>query len=291
MTDTPLSLRGDAETLAAPFPALLAAADQLAATVQMGEHGRRRAGAGDTFWQYRPAQPHDARRHIDWRRSARSDAQFVRETEWQVAQSVMLWVDNAASMGFSSHANLPTKSHRARLLALATAILLHKGGERVGLTGNTLPPRRGDAHLRHMAELLCRDEQGEYGAPDASGLPRHARALFFSDFLGDFDVIEAAVTKAAENDTHGALVQVLDPTEESFPFQGRTIFESMGGGLTHETLKASDLRDRYLERLAQRKDQLATLARHTGWHLHSHHTDQSAATALLWAFTALEQTR
>ena len=41
----------------------------------------------------------------------------------------------------------------------------------------------------------------------------------------------------------GVLLQVLDPSEEQFPFKGRTIFESMGGTLTHETLKANDLRD------------------------------------------------
>ena len=41
------TLRHDGEALAAGFPGLLAEASQLAATINMGTHGRRRAGPGD----------------------------------------------------------------------------------------------------------------------------------------------------------------------------------------------------------------------------------------------------
>jgi len=283
----PLTLRTGAEALAAPLPPLMAEAEHLAASVLLGDHGRRRAGLGDTFWQYRPAQPHDEARSIDWRRSGRADGAFVQDKEWQIAQSVSLWVDQSASMTFTSSTELPSKGHRARTLALASAILLIRGGERVGLPG--LPPRRGKAQLDRMSELLSEDEAGDYGAPQAQGMLAHSRALFISDFLGDITAIEAALTQAADNGVHGALLQVLDPQEEAFPFQGRTVFESMTGGLRHETLKARDLRDRYLDRLAERKDRLAGLARLTGWQFNSHHTGDSAAAALLWTFGALER--
>lgn len=284
-----LSLRSRAETLAAPFPALLAEADQLAATVMVGDHGRRRAGAGDTFWQYRPAQNHDGMRSIDWRRSARSDAQFVQDKEWQIAQSVLLWVDQSASMSFTSLKDGTTKASRARTLALAAAILLLRGGERVGLTGDLLPPRRGENQITQLAALLSQDHTEDFGTPVADGMPPHSRAVFISDFMGDLAGIESAMAKAADRDVRGALVQILDPTEEAFPFDGRTIFESMSGTMRHETLKARDLRDRYLERLAQRKDRLATLARTTGWQFHTHHTDSAASAALLWTYSALER--
>lgn len=288
MTD-PLALRSRAETLAAPLPALLAEAEHLATTVLLGEHGRRRAGTGDTFWQYRPAQPHDAARSIDWRRSARSDANFVQDKEWQIAQSVILWVDQAASMAFSSDANLPSKAARARTLGLACAILLIRGGERVGLTGLRLPPRRGEAQLMQMAQLLSQQDDTDYGAPEAQGMLPHSRALFISDFLGDLQPVEDALLRAADRGVRGALLQVLDPQEEAFPFDGRTIFESMSGSLRHETLKAGDLRARYLDRLAERKDRLQHLARTTGWQFQTHHTGQSAANALLWLYNALER--
>ena len=125
------ALRSSAEALAAPLPPLLAAAEHLAANVILGEHGRRRSGLGDEFWQYRPLHSGDESRTIDWRRSARSDALFVREKEWQAAQSVLMWVDRAKAMTFSSDKRLPSKGERSATVSLALAVLLIRGGERV----------------------------------------------------------------------------------------------------------------------------------------------------------------
>jgi uncharacterized protein (DUF58 family) len=283
------NLRASAAALASPLPPLLAAAEHLAVTVLLGEHGRRRAGMGDTFWQYRPAMATDEARTIDWRRSARSDTAFVQDKEWQIAQSVVIWVDQAASMRFASDKDLASKADRARVLALALAILLLRGGERVGLAGHGLPPRRGEAQLLRMAEALSKDDGTDYGTPETEGMLPHSRALFVSDFMGDIAGVEDALTRAADRGVRGAICQVLDPQEEAFPFDGRTIFESMTGSLRHETLKARDLRDRYLMRLAERKDRLAHLARTTGWQFATHHTGTPATTALLWLFGALER--
>ncbi|WP_323784079.1 DUF58 domain-containing protein [Thalassovita sp.] len=288
MTLTP-PLRARAEEQAASLPPLLARAEHLAGTVLLGEHGRRRAGMGDDFWQYRPVQPGDSRRMIDWRRSARGDAQYVREREWQIAQSVMLWVDQAASMRFASHNDLPEKADRARLLALAVAILLVRGGERVGLTGTLLPPRRGNNQILRLAEFLALDEPADYGVPEARAMIPQARAVFLSDFMGDIDAVRQALTKAADRGVRGILLQVLDPSEEAFPFQGRTIFESVGGTVSHETLKAGELRDRYLQRLERRKADLAGLCAVTGWQFHTHHTSDSAQVSLLWLWHALNR--
>lgn len=290
MTETrALPLRARAEGEAARLPPLLARAEQLAGTALLGEHGRRRAGMGHDFWQYRLMQPGDSRRHIDWRRSARGDVEFVRQHEWQIAQSVMLWVDDAASMRFSSDRNLPEKSDRARLLSLALAVLLTRAGERVGLAGHGLPPRRGGAQIARMAEALSREGGADYGHPDTSGLPSHGRALFMSDFLGDISELHTAQTDMADRGVRGVLCQVLDPAEEAFPYRGRTIFESVGGTLAHETLKASELRDRYLERLADRKDELTRLCAATGWQYICHHTNETAQSALLWLYRAFDQ--
>ncbi len=283
-----LTLRERSEAEASRLPPLLARAEHLAGTVLLGDHGRRRSGLGDDFWQYRPAQIGDSRRMIDHRRSARGDQQFVREREWQIAQSVMLWVDQGASMRFASDKSLPTKADLARLLGLSTAILLARGGERVGLTGTTLPPRRGNAQVIRLAEAWSEDSDTDYAPPEHRAMIPHARAVFISDFLGPMDEVELALTKAADRGVRGVLLQVLDPTEESFPYRGRTIFESVGGTTRHETLKAADLRDRYLDRLAERKDALTQLCRATGWQLGLHHTDDSAQAALLWLYRALD---
>jgi uncharacterized protein (DUF58 family) len=112
--------------------------------------------------------------------------------------------------------------------------------------------------------------------------------VFISDFMGDLDGITLALTKAADRGVRGVLCHLLDPSEEAFPFSGRTIFESVGGTLRHETLKANDLKSRYLERLAERKSELQRLCAVTGWHYGLHHTNASAQSALLWLYSALD---
>lgn len=281
-------LRTRAEALGQTLPPLLAEAEMLASTVMMGEHGRRRAGLGDEFWQYRPAHEGDSARMIDWRRSARSDAHFVREREWQAAQSVTIWADPAKSMGFTGDKSRAPKADRAKLLGLALAVLLLRGGERVGLAG-LAAPRSGRAQLLRLASRLAgEDGDRDYGAPETEGMVSHGRGVFLSDFLGDLQGIEAGLARAADRGVKGVLIQVLDPAEEEFPFDGRTIFESMGGTLRHETQRAGDLRSRYLARLAERKDRLAQLARAVGWHFTTHHTGAPAQSALLWAYIALQ---
>jgi len=286
------TLRARSETVAATLPALLADAQHLAATILLGEHGRKRAGMGAEFWQYRPAEAGDSYRAIDWRRSGRADGHFVRQTEWQAAQSVMLGVDDAASMTFTGDRRRPPKLRRAQTLAMALAILAVRGGERVGLTHLSEPPRGGQAQLLRMAAaLMDGHEPGDYGAPKPRVMPAGSRAVFFSDFLGDPAPIETALHQAADRGVKGALVQVLDPDEEAFPYDGRTVFESMSGAIRFETLKAKSLRQAYLMRLAERKDRLQTLARRTGWHYHVHHTDKGAEPTLMWLYRTLERVR
>ncbi|TKZ22247.1 DUF58 domain-containing protein [Shimia litoralis] len=282
-------LRTRAETEASRLPPLLAWAEQLAGTVLLGEHGRRRAGLGDDFWQYRPVQPGDSLRLIDWRRSARSDMQFVRQREWQVAQSVLLWVDQSASMRFASDNKLGPKSDTARVLALALSILLIRAGERVGLMGQELPPRRGEGQILRLADAISHTSDEDFGTPETRAMLPHARALFVSDFMGNIDDVEASLLKAADRGVSGVLLQVLDPTEESFPFQGRTVFESMGARVQHETRKASDLREKYIERLSERRDRLRDMCRVTGWQFNSHLTSSPHQAALLWLYRAMEQ--
>ncbi len=290
MSARPAGLRRNAEALAATLPPLLADARHLAATVQLGEHGRRLSGMGDEFWQYRPAHAGDEARLIDWRRSGRADAQFVREKEWQAAQSVHLWVDDARSMEFTGDAKRQSKADRARLLALALAVLLIRAGERVGLADPVAPPRSGEVQLLRLAQAFTREAgSADFGAPEARAILPGARAVFLSDYLGDPAEVEKALGRAADKGVTGVLMQILDPVEEAFPFDGRTIFESMAGTLRHETRKAGDLRDRYRARLAERKDRLAALAREAGWLFTTHHTGDPAQGALLWLYAALRK--
>jgi len=292
----PVGLRRDAEKVAGALPPLLAQAEHLAASVSMGFHGRRRAGHGENFWQYRQAVPGDPRSAVDWRRSGKSDQQFIREMEWEAAQTVSIWVDDALSMDYrdpdSDDFKARSKFERAALLALAVSVLLIKAGERVALMDtDAAPPRAGRAQLNRMALMLGRElgDEGrpDYGAPPSDRMTRGGRAVFFSDFLGDLDALVPVLAHAADQGVRGCFVQVLDESEEVFPFDGRVIFESMGGSTEFETQRARALREAYGERLAAHRERLKDLAHHLGWRTLFHRTSQPPRAALLWLYMAL----
>src|SRR3954466_4878486 len=121
--------------LARRLPSLVASAKELAASVMHGVHGRRRAGTGENFWQFRPFTFGEAAQRIDWRRSARDDRLYVREREWEAAQNVWLWIDRSASMGYVSSLAQAPKVERALVLGMALADIFVNAGERVGLLG------------------------------------------------------------------------------------------------------------------------------------------------------------
>src|SRR5947199_10399503 len=100
---------GEAHSLAVAIPRLILEARRLAATVIHGVHGRRRAGPGENFWQYRRFVSGEPASRVDWRRSARDDHLYVREQEWEAAHTVWLWPDRSPSMMFKSSLAQDTK--------------------------------------------------------------------------------------------------------------------------------------------------------------------------------------
>ena len=92
---------GEARTLAESMPRLILEARRIAATVIHGLHGRKRAGPGENFWQYRRFLSGEPARRVDWRRSARDEHLYVREQEWEAAHTVWLWPDRSPSMVFT----------------------------------------------------------------------------------------------------------------------------------------------------------------------------------------------
>ncbi len=194
----PAALRSRAEQAAAAFPPLLVAAERVAATVAQGVHGRRRVGQGETFWQFRQYEPGDAASRIDWRESAKSQRLYVRETEWEAAQSVWLWRDASASMDYSSAeyiagADWPTKRDRAELLLVALASLLVRGGERLTMLGSGLAPMSGRIALTRVVEMLGRDGDERRSLPAFEPLPRAGLLVLIGDFLSPLDIVDTAL--------------------------------------------------------------------------------------------------
>ena len=268
-----------AEALGAALPPLLVAAERVAATVAQGVHGRRRVGQGDSFWQFRPYQPGDAPGRIDWRQSAKSARTFVRETEWEAAQTVHLWRDGSASMHWRSGAAMPEKAERAELLLLALASLLQRGGERVRLLG-----QHTGGSLQAMALALG---SGSAGTPPDVPLPAHGRVVLFGDFLHPLEETRATIARLSGIPVRGHLLQVLDPAEALLPYSGRVKFRGVEADGEMLVPQVEGIREAYAEALAAQQAGLAALCRAAGWGFATHRTDAPPGSALLALYTAL----
>lgn len=279
-------LRGDAERAAGSLPPLLAAAERLSATVLMGAHGRRQAGPGETFWQYRRAGPGDAAGAIDWRRSGRGDALFVRETEWEQPQTVWFWCDRSRAMTYRSARRTESKGERAALLCAALAVLLTRGGERIAAAGSDARQgadraKAGPTQLSRVVSAFASEGDDDFGRPPRVDAARGGRAVFASDFFGDLDAVEREVARLAAGGVSGLMAQITDPAEESFPFDGRVVFESMAGALRFDAHRAQSLRENYQAALEARRARLREAARLAGWRFVIHRTTDSPAPTLL----------
>lgn len=296
MADRTLPLLGRGEAAASALPPLLVAAERVAATVAPGVHGRRRAGPGDQFWQYRRYQPGDSVTQIDWRQSARSDPLYVREREWSAAQTVVVWADRSPSMDFRSDPRLPFKHERAALLAVALAALLNRGGERIGLLlPGAPPPGMGHAALAHLAEALERAPLGQgtdwTRLADAAPVTRHGSVVLFGDFLDPPEVLEPALRALAGRGLRGHVMQVVDPAEETLPFRGRIRFTGAEGEGDLLIARTEDVREAYIRRFQAQRDALFRLCRGLDWSFAVHHTDQPPQTALLALHARMAEVR
>jgi len=272
-------LQEEAEALSAALPPLLVDAERLASAVSLGIHGRRKAGMGESFWQFRRYRAEDPTTSIDWRQSAKSQHLFVREREWEVAQSVWFWRDGSPGMRFKSGA--VSKIDRASILALALASALVRGGERVALLGDGHAPASSRVALRRMGHTLGDETPSDEALPPDAPVSRNAQFVWLSDFLSPIAAIEAVLRRLTQSGTSGHLVHIIDPAEEDFPYTGRTRFE-VPGGTESETLgRAETVAASYRARFKAHSETVAQLAGTLGWNYLAHRTDRSPQMALV----------
>lgn len=288
-----LAIRHQAEEAAALFPALMVEADRVAHTVAAGLHGRRRAGPGETFWQHRAYGFGDPVSAIDWRQSARAaDRLYVRQNEWEAAAAVWIWRDASKSLDYASSRNAANKRRRADILATALAILLSNAGERIGLLGLSGRAFHGRAAPSRVLEalLLNADEQ-MLSTPPRQQVTAGARIVLLSDFFTAPEEIEDAIRNYSASNAVGALVQIIDPAEEDFPFGGRVEFQDTESRDRLLFGEVGSVGRAYRERFLAHRRALQDAARKYGWTFFAHRTDRPAQSALLALYTALSDLR
>jgi uncharacterized protein (DUF58 family) len=271
---------GAGRTLAASMPRLILEARRVAATVIHGMHGRRRAGPGENFWQYRRFVSGEPASRVDWRRSARDDHLYVRELEWEAAHTVWIWPDRSPSMSFASPLVRDSKLYRTLVIALALAEVLVEGGERVGIPGLTRPTGSRNV-VDRIAQAIVHDGTERTSLPPNFAPSPLAEIVLLSDLWSEIGEVRRTITQLSGSGAHGHIVQIVDPAEETFPYWGRIEFVEPEGGGRITAGRAETWRTDYAARVARHRAEIRAEADRLGWSFAIHRTDRPASELLL----------
>jgi uncharacterized protein (DUF58 family) len=281
---------GESRSLAASLPRLVLEARRIAANVIHGLHGRRRADAGESFWQYRRFVSGEPSQNVDWRRSARDDHLYVREQEWEAAHTVWVWPDRSPSMAFASRDARDSKLERGLIVAFALAELLVAGGERVGIPG-LMNPTGSRGVVDKMAQAMVHDDAERLSLPPSFVPSALAEIVVLSDFWSPMSDITTMLAGLSASGAHGTLVQIVDPAEETFPYSGRVEFvEPEGFGVITAGRAESWVGD-YVARVAMHRDQIRAETGRLDWLFTTHTTSRSAAELLLFLHSGMMVTK
>ena len=268
-----------ARRLGAALPPLVVGAQRIAATVMMGAHGLRRAGPGEDFWAYRSYTFGDSAQRIDWRKSARSDETFIRDNEWDVANTLWLWINRGRRMEFKSHLASETKANHAQILGLAMAALALRAHERVGILGGGRRASSGPHMLSTLAASLQACNDGVLPSP--TRIQRRSVVLLISDFLDEPEDVHKALSRLSENGMSGVLVQISDPAEETLPYEGRIEFHALDLPMRWRSRKTQDLREDYAKAFADQREAIRDSAQRLGFGFLVHRTDKPLTQTVL----------
>lgn len=275
---------GKSRKLASRIPRLILEARRVASTVIHGMHGRRRAGSGENFWQYRHFMSGEPASNVDWRRSARDDHLYVREREWEASHTIWLWADRSKSMEFSSSLTEWSKLDRALVVSFALAEVLVQGGERVGIP-DLMRPTANRNIIESMAQRIMHDTTERPSLPPNFAPAPFSEVVLLSDFWSPIAEYRKTISQLAANGARGHVVQVVDPAEETFPYSGRVEFIESEGLGSVTAGRAETWRNEYQALLANHRAALRAETEQVGWSFTTHRTDRGP-TELLFALHA-----
>jgi uncharacterized protein (DUF58 family) len=277
---------GAARSLSATMPRLILEARRVAATVIHGLHGRRRAGTGENFWQFRRFISGEPAARVDWRRSARDDHLYVREREWEAAHTVWIWADRSPSMVFSSPIARESKLDRALVVAFALAEVLVEGGERVGVPG-LMRPSATRKIIEKMAETFVHDPGERASLPPQFQPSPMSEVVMLSDLWSPIADVHAKIALLSSSGAHGHVVQIVDPAEETFPYSGRIEFVDPEDGHSITVGRAEAWREEYQARVERHRAEIRAETDRLGWTFIIHRTDRPASELLLRLHTQM----
>tara|TARA_R100001126_G_C4878492_1_gene177595 strand:+ start:144 stop:1097 length:954 start_codon:yes stop_codon:yes gene_type:complete len=281
-----------ARALAAKLPQLIDESRRTAISLRSGLHGNRKVGPGSDFWQFRPYVPGDPTNQIDWRRSARSEHTFIRQTEWQASHNYWIWPVLSPSTYWASSDKLPSKAERTLIISIALADLLIRNGETVGTFDGERTRITSAEHLEKLGHAMLASPQSIAGQATNIHPGRKHSVLILGDFLEFADQSEQSartVRRLGQYQNDGALVQILDPAEIAPPFQGRVDLFDTDDQMIFRSENFEDLTEGYKLRAQKWRALVRDAARQNDWLYDRHVTSESASPTLLALYQHLSE--
>jgi uncharacterized protein (DUF58 family) len=233
-----------------------------------GLHFSARRGSSTEFIEHRAYAPGDEIRRIDWRTFGRTDRFYLKEYEDETNLRAILVLDASGSMAYGSAG--VTKLRYATLLAAALGYLLLSQRDAVGLAvveaslRRYIPPKATPRHLAGIFSALESEPAGgETRLADCihriAGLARRRSFIvIISDFLDEPASVLESIAHLRHRGSEALLLHVMDPAEEEFPFTGWTVFRDAEHPRARARLDARQVREIYLENLAEHLSALRT---------------------------------
>jgi uncharacterized protein (DUF58 family) len=201
-----------------------------------GLHRSPRKGFSVEFADFRPYQPGDDLRYVDWKIAARADRWVVKQYEEETNLRATVVLDVSRSMEWRSSPALLTKRLYAEQLSAAMALLLLRQRDAVGLirfddmVRTSVPPRARSTQWRRLVAALA-ERAGGRASDLATALNQAARlvtrrgmVLLVTDLLVDPAPALTALRglRAAGHDV--IVFHVVDPAELDFRMTGEAQF-------------------------------------------------------------------
>jgi uncharacterized protein (DUF58 family) len=223
-----------------------------------GLHRSPRKGFSVEFADFRPYQPGDDLRYVDWKIAARADRWVVKQYEEETNLRATLILDVSRSMdwrGAPAEQRLTKRAYAEQLVA-ALALLLLRQRDAVGLIRfddalrTSIPPRARTTQWRRLLAALAepaggRDSDLATALAQAGRLvTRRGMVILLSDLLVDVEAALPALRalRAAGHDV--TVLHIMDPAERTFILSGEARYADPETELTVPA-SGSDVRAAY----------------------------------------------
>ena len=221
-----------------------------------GLHRSPRKGFSVEFAEFRPYQPGDDLRYIDWKVVARSDRWMIKQFEEETNTRAALVLDVSRSMDWTGDPARLTKLRYAEQIVAAIALLLIRQRDAVGLIRyddrlrTVLPARARSVQWRRIVRALLEEASGKEsrmaeGVKQAAKLIRRpGLVIVLSDLLVDVDEMEQALRVARAVGHQVVVLHIMDPSERELDAPGEAIFVDPESNL-EVTANVADVRVAY----------------------------------------------